>query len=293
MKAYIIKGGIGKHFLFSSFLDELTQKEQCVIYSGFPEIFEKHPGVFISAKLGQPHLYDCLEKHITEYIAYEPYWGKMPTKKVHLMESWAEGLGLSKNTNRTPFLSTNIKIKEGVDYLREQLNDFIIVQLKGGPKENNFSLVKDYPYEKELLELIVDTFPDLKIIFFGYNTPEISHQNIVKIEDHFLFFAELLKYANSFISIDSCLAHFSAAHKKEGIVLWGATGPEHFGHKHNINLTNYCPKGNLHCLRPYLRPIGDCSAQGQSWQCDEPECIKINPEVIIENLKIILEQPNE
>jgi len=46
----------------------------------------------------------------------------------------------------------------------------------------------------------------------------------------------MIKGSEGFISIDSCLNHFSASAEKHGVVLWGSTRWTQFGYSHNKNL---------------------------------------------------------
>ncbi|WP_276483884.1 glycosyltransferase family 9 protein [Paraflavitalea pollutisoli] len=46
----------------------------------------------------------------------------------------------------------------------------------------------------------------------------------------------LLKYATSFIGVDSCMAHATNAFNIPGVVLFGDTSPVHWGHDNNINI---------------------------------------------------------
>jgi hypothetical protein len=46
----------------------------------------------------------------------------------------------------------------------------------------------------------------------------------------------MLKGAEGFVSIDSCLQHFSASAEKHGVVIWGSTRWTQFGYSHNKNL---------------------------------------------------------
>jgi ADP-heptose:LPS heptosyltransferase len=56
----------------------------------------------------------------------------------------------------------------------------------------------------------------------------------------------LIKYASSFVGIDSCHAHATNAFDIPGVVLFGDSDPTHFGHSNNINLFK-----NLPCLCYY------------------------------------------
>ena len=46
----------------------------------------------------------------------------------------------------------------------------------------------------------------------------------------------MLKDAEGFVAIDSCLQHFSPSAKKAGVVVWGSTRWTQFGYSHNKNL---------------------------------------------------------
>jgi hypothetical protein len=292
MKAYIVEGGIGKHCIFTAFLNELGAHEKIVILSGYPEMFENHPKVFVSAQIGQPLLYDCLRGHITEYIAFEPYWGTFPLGVTHIMDSWAKGLGLPLDTDRHPEVHPGYMLSDHAHAIAKDMHKFMIVQLSGGKAQNDTteeywpsSMARNYPHKEELLIGLATKFPEYKIVDFclQHETRKQNiHPNVIYLDGHFLLFAELIKYAACHVSIDSCLNHFSAIHQTPGVCLWGATGPHQFGYKHNVNMTGTCPRGTPFCLRPYMRPIGDTMADGREWVCDNPACIDIDPEKIIE-----------
>lgn len=46
----------------------------------------------------------------------------------------------------------------------------------------------------------------------------------------------LMKYASSFVGIESCLAHITNAFDTPGVVLFGDSSPVHWGHSNNINI---------------------------------------------------------
>ena len=65
---------------------------------------------------------------------------------------------------------------------------------------------------------------------------EPAFAGALKCDEHWATVHELLKGAEGFISIDSCLQHFSASAKKAGVVIWGSTRWTQFGYTHNANL---------------------------------------------------------
>ena len=65
---------------------------------------------------------------------------------------------------------------------------------------------------------------------------EPGYQNTIKCDLHWAQIHELLKGAEGFVSIDSCLQHFSASTGTPGVVIWGSTRWTQFGYSHNKNL---------------------------------------------------------
>jgi ADP-heptose:LPS heptosyltransferase len=60
--------------------------------------------------------------------------------------------------------------------------------------------------------------------------------NTIRCDLHWTEVHELMKDALGFVSIDSCLNHFSASTEKHGVVIWGSTRWTQFGYEHNKNL---------------------------------------------------------
>ena len=89
---------------------------------------------------------------------------------------------------------------------------------------------KNYPYWKELIELI-----DEPIVQIGIESEE-------QLVDDFrknLPIAELrllLDECRTWIGVDSFFQHLAWDQKKKGIVLWSVSDPLIFGHSENINL---------------------------------------------------------
>tara|TARA_Y100000034_G_C6829717_1_gene374416 strand:+ start:81 stop:980 length:900 start_codon:yes stop_codon:yes gene_type:complete len=65
----------------------------------------------------------------------------------------------------------------------------------------------------------------------------------------------LMNHARFHISMDSIMAHLSATTQTKGVVIWGATSPNYFGHKHNVNL--YLKKECSPCIE-LAKGIGHC-----------------------------------
>ena len=91
---------------------------------------------------------------------------------------------------------------------------------------------KDYPYWKELIELLKDH----ELIQIGNMSDEKlveDFRGMMSAKD----LAELLESCDTFIAIDSFLPHLAHLIGKKGIVLWGQSDPKHFGYEENMNLT--------------------------------------------------------
>ena len=119
----------------------------------------------------------------------------------------------------------------------------------------NIQNAKSYPHWDKLCELLKDH--EIKKI-----------EGILPITQ----IVDLVNWCDKWVSIDSFVPHLCAYYDlKQGIVIWGKSDPEIFGHKHNINLLKD---------RKYLKP-----QQFQWWREEkfDPE-VFISPEEIIKNI---------
>ena len=89
---------------------------------------------------------------------------------------------------------------------------------------------KNYPYWKELLELINEP-----IVQIGVEGEEqlVSdfRKNLTMLE-----LRQLVKDCRTWIGVDSFFQHLAWSEGKPGIVLWSVSDPLIFGHAENINL---------------------------------------------------------
>jgi ADP-heptose:LPS heptosyltransferase len=113
---------------------------------------------------------------------------------------------------------------------------------------------KEYPYWNELISLLKD-----------YKIKEVG---IVPLEE----LNRLLDECFTWIGVDSFFQHYAWYHKKKGIVIFGKSDPNIFGHKDNINIL----KGRNH-----LR-----SNQFDIWENENySEEVFVKPEIILEEVK--------
>jgi len=96
---------------------------------------------------------------------------------------------------------------------------------------------KNYPYWKELVALLNAE---------GHEVIQVAGKGEDRVEGTAMFMQgfpldkleEVLRDADTWISVDSWLPHFCATMRlKSGIVLWSQSDPRIWGYKHNINLS--------------------------------------------------------
>ena len=109
------------------------------------------------------------------------------------------------------------------------------------PYKSNFQFGKQHIIESYCenhgVEFDVNMKPKLYTTIINCVLPNEPHFNgTIRCDLHWSEIHELLKGAEGFISIDSCLQHFSASAEKHGVVIWGSTRWTQFGYSHNKNL---------------------------------------------------------
>jgi len=124
---------------------------------------------------------------------------------------------------------------------------------------------KNYPYWKELLPKIDDRIIQVGIDGEKQLVPDFRKN--LSLHD----LGELVKKCTTWISVDSFFQHFCWDLGKPGIVLFGRSDPNIFGHPENINLL---------ADRKYLR-------EKQFWLWEQTEFIEesfVKPDVVLEAL---------
>ena len=125
---------------------------------------------------------------------------------------------------------------------------------------------KNYPYWKELLEYI-----DEEIIQIGVEG-EIQLVSDFRKNLPLYELASLTTQCKTWVSVDSFFQHFCWDLNKPGIVIFGQSDPNIFGHPENVNLLKD---------RKYLR-------EKQFWLWEQAEYKKVSfvkPEVVLDALK--------
>lgn len=128
---------------------------------------------------------------------------------------------------------------------------------------------KNYPYFKELIKLLKDK--GYHTIQVGIHSEEPIGADEFKENCSFAQLEQMCKKCDIFISVDNFFQHLAAHVGKSGIVLFGQSDPEIFGHKIHKNMLKD---------RKYLR-----ANQFATWEeCEYNEDAFVKPEEIINEL---------
>tara|TARA_R100000995_G_scaffold55708_1_gene27423 strand:- start:2842 stop:3720 length:879 start_codon:yes stop_codon:yes gene_type:complete len=246
MNTYIVEGGIGKCVAFSALLPELRKKSEVQIYTPYIDCFANNPNVKMAYESTIP-LQDPRIMASDNIYYCEPYKSNFQFGKQHIIESYCEHHGVKYNSSMRPKLYTD-QHKESVDkWLKDnEIGKYIMIQFSGGqPKWNygdnvqyqNINPNRNYqPFlAQQVVNMLLEEYKDTTII--NCVLPNEPHyRGTIRCDLHFSQIHEMLKGAEGFVSIDSCLQHFSASAEKHGVVIWGSTRWTQFGYSHNKNL---------------------------------------------------------
>lgn len=126
---------------------------------------------------------------------------------------------------------------------------------------------KNYPYWKEVIQLLGGE----EIIQVGIDGEEQLvpdfRKNLTLSE-----LSTLLHQCRTWCAVDSFFQHLAWDQEKPGVVIWGQSDPEIFGHAENINLLKD---------RKYLR-------ERQFWLWEQTELILesfVDPDIVVKALK--------
>jgi ADP-heptose:LPS heptosyltransferase len=246
MNTYIVEGGIGKCTAFTSLIPKLKQKSEVQIYTPYIQCFANNPDVKLVLEQSLP----IQDPRImaSENIYYsEPYKSNFQFGKEHIIESYCNLHDVEFDVNMKPKLYTE-HLKENVDkWLKEkEISKYILVQFSGGQSIWNYQPNTEYqninpnrnyqPFlAQQVINMLKEEYKDATIIDCTLPN-EPAYMNTIKCDLHWSEVHELMKDALGFVSIDSCLNHFSASTEKHGVVIWGSTRWTQFGYSHNKNL---------------------------------------------------------
>jgi len=246
LNTYVVEGGVGKCTAFTALIPKLKKKAEVQIYTPYIDCFAGNPDVKLVLEETLP-LRDPRIMASDNIFYCEPYKSNFQFGKQHLIESYCEHHGVQYDKSMLPKLYTE-QHKESVDkWLKtNEIEKYIMIQFSGGqPKWNyadnvqytNINPNRNYqPYlAQQLINMLREEYKDTTII--NCVLPNEPHfMGTIRCDLHWAQIHEMLKGAETFVAIDSCLNHFSPSANKKGVVIWGSTRWTQFGYDQNINL---------------------------------------------------------
>ena len=246
LNTYVVEGGVGKCTAFTALIPELRKKSEVQIYTPYIDCFAGNPDV----KLALEQTLPIQDPRImaSDNIHYcEPYKSNFQFGKQHIIESYCEHHGVEYDKSMRPKLYTE-QHKESVDkWLKDnKIDKYIMIQFSGGQPKAGFNVNNQYtninpnrnyqPFlAQQVVNMLLEEYKDTTII--NCVLPNEPHyQGTIRCDLHWAQIHEMLKGSEGFVSIDSCLQHFSASTGTPGVVIWGSTRWTQFGYSHNKNL---------------------------------------------------------
>ena len=246
MNTYVVEGGIGKCTAFTSLIPKLKQKSEVQIYTPYIQCFANNPDVKLVLEQSLPIQDPRIMASKNIYYS-EPYKSNFQFGKQHIIESYCELHNVDFDTSMKPKIYTEQhkdSVKEWLD--KNEIKKYILIQFSGGQAKWNYADGVQYqninpnrnyqPFlAQQVVNMLLEEYKDTTII--NCVLPNEPHyQGTIRCDLHWSQIHEMLKGAEGFISIDSCLNHFSASAEKHGVVIWGSTRWTQFGYSHNKNL---------------------------------------------------------
>ena len=246
LNTYVVEGGVGKCTAFTALIPELRKKSEVQIYTPYIDCFAGNPDVKLALEQTLP-IQDPRIMQSDNIYYCEPYKSNFQFGKQHIIESYCEHHGVKYSPSIRPKLYTK-QHKDSVDkWLKDkEISKYILIQFSGGQPRAGFNFSNQYtninpnrnyqPFlAQQVINYLKEEYKDTTIIDCTLPN-EPGYLNTIKCDLHWAQIHELLKNAEGFVSIDSCLQHFSASVEKAGVVIWGSTRWTQFGYSHNKNL---------------------------------------------------------
>ena len=246
LNTYFIEGGVGKCVAFTSLIPKLVEKagQKIQIHTPYVDCFAHNPGILnvFNGPFNHPEILK------SDNIFYcEPYKSNFIFGTEHLIESYCNLFDVKYEENLVPKLHTSVYKDRANSWLRKNnIVNYMMIQFSGGQpplgwNANNtyqsFNPARNYPpyLASQVINKIKEKYPHLTIIDCTL-TNEPTFKDTIKCDEQYFVIHEMLKEAEGFIGIDSCLNHFSASTGTSGVVVWGNTRWTQFGYTHNTNL---------------------------------------------------------
>lgn len=255
LNTYVIEGGIGKCTAFTALIPKLAEKagQGIQIYTPYLDCFAFNPDVVMAYEQSLPIIDPRIQA--SDNIFYcEPYKSNFALGKQHLIQSYCELFGVKYDPSMMPKLYTAHLKDRAVQALETNgvTGKYMMVQFTGGQTPVGFNPhnqyashtpSRNYPVylAQQVIAQLKAKYPNVSIVDCSLPN-EPSYAGAVKCPEHWAVQHEMLKQAQGFICIDSCLNHFSASINKAGVVIWGSTRWNQLGYKHNTNINFHMEK---------------------------------------------------
>jgi hypothetical protein len=247
LNTYVVEGGVGKCTTFSALIPKLKEKSEIQIYTPYIGCFASNPDVKLVLEQTLP-LQDARIMASDNIFYCEPYKSNFQFGKQHLIESYCEHHGVEYHKSMTPKIYTEQHKETVKEWLtKNEIEKYILIQFSGGQAQMGYNANNQYvninpnrnyqPFlAQQVVHMLREEYKDTTIIDCTLlNEP--GYNDTIKANDlHWTQVHEMLKGAEGFVSIDSCMNHFSPSAEKNGVVIWGSTRWTQFGYTHNTNL---------------------------------------------------------
>ena len=281
LNTYVIEGGIGKCTAFTALIPKLAEKagQPIQIYTPYIDVFAFNPNVAMAYEQSLP-IHDPRIMASDNIYYCEPYKSNFAFGKQHLIESYCELFGVEYEPTIVPKLYTTHLKERGQEWLEKNgiTGKYMFVQFSGGQTPVGFNPNNSYqshnpgrnypPYlAQAVISRLNEKYPDTAIIDATLPN-EPAFEGTIKCPEHWAVIHEMLKGAEGFISIDSCINHFSVSANKFGVVIWGSTRWTQFGYEQNTNLHFHMTNG-----------VWDES----KFDFDDPRNSLVDPDLVVES----------
>jgi len=246
LNTYVVEGGVGKCTAFTALLPKLKKKSEVQIYTPYIGCFASNPDVKLVLEQTLP-LQDARIMASDNIFYSEPYKSNFQFGKQHIIESYCEHHGVEYDKSMTGKLYTEHHKEAVKEWLtKNKIGKYIMIQFSGGQPQMGFNANNQYtslnpnrnyqPFlAQQVVNMLREEYKDTTII--NCVLPNEPHYNdTIRCDLHWTQLHEMLKDAEGFVAIDSCLQHFSPSANKAGVVVWGSTRWTQFGYEQNTNL---------------------------------------------------------
>ena len=216
-----INGGLGKCIMATAVLESYKKANpdhQIIVVSGFPEVFVNNPAVDRNFSFNTPYLWqDYYSQPDVRISAEDPYFTQawIKNEKKHLIDIWCDMLGVP-STQKHPMLYFSGPEVDELNAIVKVDKPLLVVQATGGvnaaarawtrnpPLPEFDEYLKQYSETHFVLHLAVPETPLLNNV----------HQRVDNLNRRQAM--ALIRYAHSFVGIDSFGMHARASSFQSG-----------------------------------------------------------------------------